>query len=93
MDMLGQLLSIGFVFALLGVALWFLRRKGMAGLAPRGRGRFLEVIESRPLGPGHTLHLVRIAGRGVLVAAHGQGCTLIESRPWTELAGSPENLS
>jgi len=92
MDVLGQVLSIGFVFALLGAAAWFLRRKGLAGLAPRGRGRYLEVIESRPLCPGHTLHLVRIAGRGVLVAAHGSGCTLIESRPWSELAASTENL-
>ncbi|MCC6858219.1 MAG: FliO/MopB family protein [Bryobacterales bacterium] len=91
MDMLGPLLSIGFVFALLGAAIWLLRRNGLAGRASRGRGHFLELVESRPLSPGHTLHLVRIAGRGVVVATCGSGCALIESRPWRELAGATED--
>jgi flagellar biogenesis protein FliO len=45
----------------------------------------MEVIESRGLGPSHTLHLVRVADRVMALATHGTGCTLLEVRPWSEL--------
>jgi hypothetical protein len=51
-------------------------------------GRVMEVIESRTLAPGHTLHLVRIADRVLALATHSGGCTLLESRPWSEVRQS-----
>ncbi|MGH9721647.1 MAG: flagellar biosynthetic protein FliO [Bryobacteraceae bacterium] len=76
------------VLALLVVTLWWLRRRGVASFTLRGMGpkrpRSLELIESRALGPGHTLHMVRICDRMVVLAAHAGGCTVIESGKWNE---------
>ena len=92
MDVLRQFTAIGLTLLLLAGSLWWLRRKG---LAHRGRpriGRVLEVIESRTLAPGHTLHLVRIADRALAIATHNGGCTLLEARQYSDVrqAAPPE---
>ena len=62
-----QLLAVSGVLLLMGVALWWLRSKGLAqyGMRPSSgaRRRTLESMERLPLGPQHSLHLVRLAGR------------------------------
>ena len=79
-------LAFGLVFV--AAALWWLRRRGAVNFRG-GRGpRVMEVIESRGLAPGHTLHLVRVADRVMALATHSAGCTLLEVRPWTELQKS-----
>ena len=66
-------------------ASWLVARWTMAGWLNRKAGtRILNVVESRPLAPGQSLHLVRVGERGVVLASHGAGCTLIESRRWEE---------
>jgi hypothetical protein len=45
----------------------------------------MEVIESRSLAPGHTLHLVRIADRVLALSTHSGGCTLLEARPYSDV--------
>ena len=93
MDLIRQLGGIALTMALLACALWWLRRKGSVQF--RG-GRFgtgrsshvMEVIESKRLGPAHTLHLVRVADRVLALATHGGGCTMLEARPWSELRQS-----
>ena len=84
MEWIRQLSAVLGVLLLLASGLWWLRRKGRAGsLAWRGgRTRRLEAIERLPLGPQHSLHLVRLAGRALLVAASPQGCVLLESFDW-----------
>jgi len=82
MDVFGQMGAVAGVLGLLGSTLWFLRRRGMATLAigrkrPR---RKLELIERLPLGPQHSLHLVRLGETMLLVAASPGGCRLIERR-------------
>jgi flagellar biogenesis protein FliO len=80
-DVTRQVLSIFFVFALLGLALWTLRRKGAA--IPRTWGRKIrgprriESLERLPLTPQHVLHLVRVGGREMIVATHPQGCSVL----------------
>ena len=72
MDFLEPLAAIGFVMALLGVALMLLKKRGMASFrVPGGAGggtRRLEAIERLSLGPNHALHLVQLDGRSILVA-------------------------
>lgn len=83
MDVLRQVLSVLLVFSLLGVMLWVLRRSGRVsfqGLARKralGNTRSMVAVERLALTPQHTLHIVRINGREVVVATHPQGCSVV----------------
>jgi flagellar biogenesis protein FliO len=85
MELISQFGAIALTLALLAGSLWWLRRRGLAQWNRSRPGRFMEVIESRALAPGHTLHLVRVADRAMALATHGGGCTLLEARPWSEV--------
>lgn len=78
MDVLRQILSVLLVFGLLGGALWMLRRgRRMSFPGTSRKQRSLEAIERMSLTPQHSLHLVRIRGREVVVATHPQGCSVV----------------
>jgi hypothetical protein len=83
MDVLRQVFSVLLVFSLLGAVLWFLRRggqitfQGLARKRVQGNTRSMIAVERLALTPQHTLHLVCIHGREVLVATHPQGCSVI----------------
>jgi flagellar biogenesis protein FliO len=83
MDVLRQVFSVLLVFSLLGAVLWLLRRGGrisFQGLARKralGNSRSMVAVERLALTPQHTLHIVRINGREVLVATHTQGCSVV----------------
>lgn len=81
MEIARQVLSVLAVFALLGGALWVLRRGGSASFRgwPRAqkREKAIEPLERLALTPQHSLHLVRIEGRELVVATHPQGCVLL----------------
>jgi flagellar biogenesis protein FliO len=84
-EALQQILAVAVVLGLLGVSLWWLKKRGMAGmvLAPRRKqGGALSAVERLPLAPGHTLHLVRLADRAILIAVSPGGCRVMESLPW-----------
>lgn len=83
--MLTSIASLALVIGMLAGVLWWLRR-----LAPRaGTGRHLRVIESVPLGPGQSLHLVELAGRGLLVASSRDRCELLCEMDTLPAAGGP----
>jgi flagellar biogenesis protein FliO len=83
MDVLRQVFSVLLVFSLLGAVLWALRRGGrisFQGLARKripGQTKSMVAVERLALTPQHTLHLVCINGREVLVATHPQGCSVV----------------
>ena len=80
MDMVRQSLAVTFVFALLWAALWFLRRRGPVKFrVPGGRGKqnALEACGKIALGPQHSIHLVRIGKRVMVLAVHPSGVTLL----------------
>jgi len=92
MDVVRQVFSVLLVFALLGSFLWVLRRRGRisfrTGPFARALGkrvlrstRSMVTLERLALTPQHTLHIVRIHEREVLVVTHPKGCSII-----TELA-------
>jgi len=80
---LGQMAAVAGVLLLLGLTLWLLRRHGIAGrLAVRtGPTRRLEYLERLPLGPHHTLHLIRWGETSLLVACSPAGCALVGDLP------------
>jgi flagellar biogenesis protein FliO len=78
-----QLLAVFLVLALLGASLWLLRRKGVvkvnAGFARRSSAtRRLEVIDRIVLTTHHSLHLVRVDHRTILIGVSPAGCTQIQ---------------
>ena len=85
MEWIQQLLAVTAVLGLLGVSLWFSKRKGWARTSFRRPARpgqpRLEVLDRLSLTPQHSLHLVRLADRTLLVGLSPQGCNLLESGP------------
>jgi flagellar biosynthetic protein FliO len=80
-----QLLAVTVVLGLLCGALWLLKRKGWVRTnfrrpARPGQPR-LEVLDRLALTPQHSLHLIRMADRTLLVGLSPQGCNLLESGP------------
>lgn len=85
MEWMEQLLAVTAVLGLLFVSLWVLKRKGLVRNGFRRPARpgqpRLEVIDRLALTPQHSLHLVRLADRTLLVGLSPQGCNLLESGP------------
>jgi len=88
MDVLRQVFSVLLVFSLLGAVLWLLRRggrisfqgltvRGLARTRVQGKTKSMVAVERLALTPQHTLHIVRVNGREVLVATHPQGCSVV----------------
>jgi flagellar biogenesis protein FliO len=82
MESMQQALSVLLVLALLGATLWWLRRRGMAAFAFKagtsGRRKSIQVIERLALTPQHSLHLVKVDRRTLLIAASPAGCSILE---------------
>lgn len=91
--MIGQMAAVAGVLGLLAVTLWGLRRRGLgASVRPRRNGRrVIENLERLPLGPQHTLHLIRLDKEILLVACSPGGCTVIANRAWQESGGGPQS--
>jgi flagellar biogenesis protein FliO len=78
-------IAIG-VLAALGIALYVLRSKGIVQFKTRGlsdaKTKRLQSIERLPLTAQHSLHLVRVAGRLVLIAVSPGGCSVLDGGVW-----------
>ena len=75
MDLLQPLAAVGFVLSLLGLTLMFLKKRGAASFRLHrltGAGaRRLETLEKLSLGPQHSLYVVRVDDRSVLIGTGG----------------------
>jgi flagellar biosynthetic protein FliO len=80
--MLQQILALFFVLALLAGALVLLRKKGMAQFkafpyrAARRTGE-IKVLDRLPLSPQHSLVLVDVENRKMLIGISPSGCNRI----------------
>lgn len=82
--MLGQTITVFFVLFLLVATLWLLRRKGVATvntvIAKRlSKQKLMQVVERVPLTTSHSLHLVKIQDRVILIGVSPSGCHQIDS--------------
>jgi flagellar biogenesis protein FliO len=85
MEEIRQALGVLVALGVLGGALWWLRRKGLAqfavGTRGGGRAKSMKVVERLALTPQHSLHLVRVGERTILVSASPAGCSLVDPDP------------
>ena len=70
------MLALGIPAALALLVRW-LQRRGMATLS--GQERRLQVVERVSLTAQHSLHLVRVDGKHLIVSSGPGGCTLLET--------------
>jgi flagellar biogenesis protein FliO len=96
LEILPQLLAILAVFALLGLTLWWLKRNGAIQLrsylpqrfstsGARSQTRLLGRVEALQLTPTHSLSLIRLADRAILIGTSPAGFHLVESTSWKTL--------
>jgi flagellar biogenesis protein FliO len=82
MEGFGQLFSVIGVLSLLGASLWWLRSKGYTRFKGSaiggGSARQLQSLERLPLTAQHSLHLVRVLDRTVLIAVSPTGCSILD---------------
>ena len=77
-----QFLAVLLVLSLLSAALWLLRRQGLGGLVSvlsrqPARPRQMQVLERVALGGRHSLHLIALGDRLLLVGVSPAGCRRI----------------
>ena len=88
MEMFQQLLAVALVLGALCALVWVMKRKGWARVRVRGSRDSqtqLEVIDRLVLTPNHSVHLIRLADRILLVGLSPNGCNLLETTPTTSI--------
>jgi flagellar biogenesis protein FliO len=101
LEILPQLLAVLAVFALLGFTLWWLKRRGavqgvplMGFRLPSARSRtqtkVLQRVDALQLSPTHSLSLVRMADRAILIGTSPSGFYLVESSSWKTVQAQVE---
>lgn len=78
MELLQQGLALVVVFGLLGTALWFVKKRQSPNLRARGE-RKMQVVERVALTPQHTLCLVKVGERLLMIGTAPTSCQLIET--------------
>jgi flagellar biogenesis protein FliO len=90
-ELIRQILAVAMVFGLLGTTVWLLgRRQGAMQVwlsRRKGTGTQMQVIERLRVTPQHTLVVLRIGPRGLLIAVHPGGLAILLSEPIAELLG------
>ncbi len=81
MDLFQQLFIVGAVLAAFGGALWTLQRRGLVRLTGMGLSaradRRLQVIERLQLTPQHSLCLVKLEDRVLLIGTAPSSCSVL----------------
>jgi flagellar biogenesis protein FliO len=93
MELIPQFFAILLVLALLGAAMWLLRRKNLLQFSLPGKAaglQRLQTVERLHLTPQHAVFLLRVGDRAVLISSHAAGCTLLETLSWKELENAQE---
>ena len=82
MEEIQQWLAVAAVLTMAGAALYVLRNKGLLRFAIQANrsdsDRRLQSLERLPLTAQHSLHLVRVAERVLLIAVSPNGCSVLD---------------
>jgi flagellar biogenesis protein FliO len=79
MELVQQGLSLVAVFALLGAALWFVKTRQNPLSRKLGGDRRMQVLERVALTPQHTICLVRVGQRLVMIGTAPSSCQLLQT--------------
>lgn len=82
MDIVQPVASIAVVFLLMAGTFWLLKRSRMVSFraaTPGAKGPRMQRVGRLQLTPQHTLHLVRLGGRTLLVGTHSAGLTVVQA--------------
>ena len=83
MEDLQQAVVVMAVLTALGVALYVLRSRGLVRFGLKGMVepglRRLRAVERLPLTAQHSLHLVSVSGRTMLIAVSPGGCSILDA--------------
>lgn len=86
MEEIQQAVIVMGVLAAFGIALYVLRNRGVVTFGVKGMGgadsRKLQAIERLPLTAQHSLHLVKVSGRVMLIAVSPGGCSVLDGTSW-----------
>jgi flagellar biogenesis protein FliO len=86
MESIQQALAVFFVLGLLAGTLYLARSRGLARFRFKGIGRagtrHMQSIERLPLTAQHSLHLVSVNRRVLLIAVSPGGCTVVDGHDW-----------
>jgi flagellar biogenesis protein FliO len=101
MDLLPQFAAVVVAFAIMGLTLWFLHKRGALqvrkGLpfnlsVPRSRTtsktKLLEQADRLQLSPTHSISVIKMGERAILLGISPAGFYLVESSPWKNLQGA-----
>lgn len=83
MDLMQQSFGITLVFALLGLSLWWLKKKGLTHFAIPAKAankREIEALGKVLLTPQHSIHVVRIQNRLLYLGVSPAGIRVLQSR-------------
>jgi len=82
MEAIQQAAAVLIVLGLLGVALFWLRNKGLVRFGANGIGRAgnrrMQSLERLQLTPHHSLHRINVGGRVLLIAVSPGGCSVVD---------------
>jgi flagellar biogenesis protein FliO len=78
MEFFQQGVALVVVFGLLGTALWFVKRRQNPSLRVRGERR-MQVLERVALTSQHTLCLVKVDGRLIVIGTAPSSCQAIQT--------------
>lgn len=92
-NLLRQLLVMIFIVALFGGGLWWFVRRCSKGLLS-GKGKWVTVVETVPLGPRKMLHLLEVGPKRLLVSSTPDSiCLLADVTDSIQPAASKETAS
>lgn len=88
MELLQQFIPVAVVLGALVLLVWAMKQRGWARIrtGPRDMQKRLEVIDRLVLTPHHSIHLIRLADRTLLVGLSPSGCNLLETSVASDLA-------
>ncbi|MCX6622996.1 MAG: flagellar biosynthetic protein FliO [Acidobacteria bacterium] len=83
MPLVEQMSAVLGVFLILGMLLWMANKRGFAQfripMPGSQKRRAMEVVERLPLTPQHSLHLVRVSGKTLLIGVSPAGCSVLDA--------------